>query len=717
MENQITKQPLQVNRSKEYKNECRSLLETINKLQLQIKRSPELYAKEISQILAQFKEHLSQVLINPGFRDEKFLILSQFLSKVAVYYKTDMAFYIDDLIELINHNQDTLNPEVRKKVIFCLLRLRGKNLIEPYKMIIFLMKLFNCKDKDLRKLIYKFILKDIKQINKDSQQVLTNKKIQSFIIDVLKKSKDNISKRAIQIMIELFRKNVWKDEKAINIISQGCFNTNYKIQLLAAYFLIETTQQKLDSDSESEEEFLQKKGKNKSVKPTKAREHRLNKQKKAQLKKQKKKLQNTSANIYPLDHIFNPQDYAERLFNQLKKQDSDKFQIKLALMHLISRLINRHKLMLLQYYTYIQKYLYPNNKDIAKLFAYLAESIHDQIPREELCPLIKHIIDQFISDRCSDLTITMGIRTLYLMIQKHPFLLEKQDVMYLVNYNKYKNRNVTEAARSIINYYQENNPQLLDKKHRGRQWKKMDEEDEENQQLPEIYQQKVCTEIEGAMLLQKEEEEKLNIVHFQPIYYDRVLTDEDFKRIRALQRKKQAEEQQTNSQQKMEVEEVLEDGQDEDYTSISGESDVDDGDDWSDNIKSEISEMEQDSVQDYYSGESESVDENPLGLVNEDDIVKYRQTKSERKQQLREQLENNTKEKWYKGRNKKKSEFQSKTNEEKLKFKPLQMVRQKRLDKSRSEGQLKKKIKKLKSQLGHVRNKKEYKKKVQNSKK
>lgn len=79
-----------------------------------------------------------------------------------------MAFYIDDLIELINHNQDTLNPEVRKKVIFCLLRLRGKNLIEPYKMIIFLMKLFNCKDKDLRKLIYKFILKDIKQINKDS---------------------------------------------------------------------------------------------------------------------------------------------------------------------------------------------------------------------------------------------------------------------------------------------------------------------------------------------------------------------------------------------------------------------------------------------------------------------------------------------------------------------------------------------------------------------
>lgn len=62
---------------------------------------------------------------------------------MAIFYKTDMVFYIEDLMELINSFQNTLHPNLRLKIVLHLLRARGKGLIEPYRMIVFLMKLFN----------------------------------------------------------------------------------------------------------------------------------------------------------------------------------------------------------------------------------------------------------------------------------------------------------------------------------------------------------------------------------------------------------------------------------------------------------------------------------------------------------------------------------------------------------------------------------------------
>lgn len=64
------------------------------------------------------------------------------------------------------------------------------------------------------------------------------------------------------------------------------------------------------------------------------------------------------------------------MFECLKRHESEKFTVKMAMMHVISRLINRHKLILIPFYSYIQKYLLPNGKDITKLFCFLAESIH-----------------------------------------------------------------------------------------------------------------------------------------------------------------------------------------------------------------------------------------------------------------------------------------------------------------------------------------------------
>lgn len=81
-------------------------------------------------------------------------------------------------------------------------------------------------------------------------------------------------------------------------------------------------------------------------------------------------------------------------------------------MGLIGRVIWRHKLILLPFYRSLIKYLEPKQKDVSLVLTALAESIHEIVPDDEIEALIKHIIEHFVNDRCSEFTMTIGLNTL-----------------------------------------------------------------------------------------------------------------------------------------------------------------------------------------------------------------------------------------------------------------------------------------------------------------
>lgn len=62
-------------------------------------------------------------------------------------------------------------------------------------------------------------------------------------------------------MIELFKKQIWNDEKTVNVIAEGCHNENPKICVSACKFFL-TIHQELyqDSDSDGEESEEERKG-------------------------------------------------------------------------------------------------------------------------------------------------------------------------------------------------------------------------------------------------------------------------------------------------------------------------------------------------------------------------------------------------------------------------------------------------------------------------
>jgi protein SDA1 len=50
------------------------------------------------------------------------------------------------------------------------------------------------------------------------------------------------------------------------------------------------------------------------------------------------------------------------------------------MMAVVSRMIGRHKLIIPNYYGFLQKYLKYGNKELTKIFAFLAEATHTSVP-------------------------------------------------------------------------------------------------------------------------------------------------------------------------------------------------------------------------------------------------------------------------------------------------------------------------------------------------
>ena len=120
----------------------------------------------------------------------------------------------------------------------------------------------------------------------------------------------------------------------------------------------------------------------------------------------RKKLRQGRSNIrtdfLPIDTLFDPLSYVEKLFAKLKKSN-DKYEVKLLMLRLVSRLIGRHKLIILPFYPYILRYLTSHSKDkIGEIFAMIIESCHDLIPPEELKPVIEKIISNFVTEYCGN---------------------------------------------------------------------------------------------------------------------------------------------------------------------------------------------------------------------------------------------------------------------------------------------------------------------------
>jgi len=165
--------------------------------------------------------------------------------------------------------------------------------------------------------------------------------------------------------------------------------------------------------------------------------------------------------------INDPQGYAEKVFGALKRSNHS-FEVKIGMMNLISRLVTANKLMIHNFYSFLQKYTQPHQQHITQLLAILAQSIHPLVSPEVVEPIIMHIANTFVADRRPNEVIAIGINTIREICLRSPLVMNETLLKDIVQYKRSKDKGIVMATKSIIAVIRAINPQILPRKERGK---------------------------------------------------------------------------------------------------------------------------------------------------------------------------------------------------------------------------------------------------------
>lgn len=482
------------------KHESNQLPNNLPQLQNCIKRDPESYKDEFLQQYEHTKALLEVRKFDPSAPDKNLEELLMFMAQICHCYKDEMSNFPGELITLLRSHGNVLHPDVRLAICKALILIRNKGLIALTDLIELFFQLSSCQNKHLRSFLRTFLVTDIKTMNAKHRDVRVNSALQKFIFSILYNQASNVStssidhpiasKMALDIVTELYKKNVWDDAKTVNAIANACFSSNSKVMIAAiGFFLGRDEEDEKDENSDSEEDVesvgeSRKKVKearmaNKVNKKTRKRQ-RIEERMEKRAAKRQKKSKTDPFNVKALHMIYDPQKMAEKLLALLSdSKELKRIDVKLMLMNLISRLVGVHQLYLFNFYPLLQRYLEPKQREVTKILTYTAQACHEMVPADVLQPVLRTVVDNFISDRNSTECITVGLNTVREMCSRCPLIMEQDLLLDLVQYQKYKDKNVTMAARSLIQLFRILNPSLLHKRDRGRPKKKSTNDDDD----------------------------------------------------------------------------------------------------------------------------------------------------------------------------------------------------------------------------------------------
>jgi protein SDA1 len=281
------------------------------------------------------------------------------------------------------------------------------------------------------------------------------------------------AKKSLEVMIELYQKNIWNDTKTVNVIAEACLSDVPKLVAPSLHFFLGTNDAKVDEDEDIEVPDLT--GLRHANTVNKKRKSRANTMEKAQAKVRRTERQRNKVehfNFSALHLINDPQGFSEKLFQKLKKVSNKNvfnFELRLEMMNLISRLIGVHKLTLLGFYDFVISYIKPHQKKVTQILAFIAQASHELVPPDALENCIRAIADNFIWSNCAAEVITAGMNALREICTRCPLAMPEELLQSLLDdYKNHKDKGPMTAARALLGLFREFNPSMLKKKDRGK---------------------------------------------------------------------------------------------------------------------------------------------------------------------------------------------------------------------------------------------------------
>nr|CAG4649176.1 EOG090X030C [Scapholeberis mucronata] len=445
-------------------------------LQNLLKRDPASYKDEFMQ---QYRHYHSTRLVfemKPDQYNKDLDDLVMFLAQVAHCFPQDLVEYPQELMDVLQRHPTTLHPDMRKTFCRALILLRNKNLISPTALLTLFFQLFRCQDKELRVFLKNHIITDIKNVNSKAKNIKLNNVLQNFMFGMLKDSNVTAAKMSLDVMIDLYKKNIWNDPKTVNVIATACLSKNAKIMVTALQFFMGSDEKAEDTDSEAEDEkeVIREVGMAARVnKKSRKREKQMDKVKKT-LKKRRNSKKAPVFNFSAIHLVRDPQTFAEQLFKHVEGMN-ERFEVKVMALDVISRLIGIHQLFIFNFYPYLTRFLQPHQRDVTKMLLFAAQSSHELLPPDVLETVVSAIVSNFVTERNSAEVMAVGLNAIREICARCPLVMNAELLRELVEYRTSKQKSVMMASRSILQLYRVVNPELLPRKERGRPTEAMSE--------------------------------------------------------------------------------------------------------------------------------------------------------------------------------------------------------------------------------------------------
>lgn len=439
-------------------------------LQNLIKRDPQSYTEEFQQQYRHYQSNVQIFKLQPDKSNRELGDLVMFLAQIGHCYVQYLSTFPQELTELLLNHHTVLDSDLRMTFCKALILLRNKNLINPTGLLELFFELLRCHDKLLRKTLYTHIVTDIKNINSKHKNNKVNTMLQNFMYTMLRDSNPLAAKISLDVMVELYKRNIWNDAKTVNVITTACFSKVTKILVAGMkFFLGKDENEKKESGSESEDDGPSTR--DLMVRYNTGRKTSKNKKKMEKamkvLKTHKKKTKVEVFNFSAIHLIHDPQDFSEKLLKQLEAS-KERFEVKIMMMELISRLVGIHELFLFNYYPFVQRFLQPHQREVTKILLCAAQASHQLVPPEVIQPVIMTIANNFVTDRNSGEVMTVGINAIKEVAARCPLAITGELLQDLTLYKTHKDKNVMMSARGLIQLFRSLNPQMLLKKDRGR---------------------------------------------------------------------------------------------------------------------------------------------------------------------------------------------------------------------------------------------------------
>lgn len=379
----------------------------------------------------------------------------------------------------MDHNYEQLGKDTRAIVTQALIQLMNRSMVSRFELLPVFFKLFQCQDKSLRQQVFSHIVNDVAKINRGSRDQKVNARLKNFMYKMLKHPHPMVVKKCLDIMIELWRRKVWTDAGPVNAISELAFSRTGKVKAAALRFFLGFNDSNDDTQGASSSNLTGNASmdlknlymQNANLTHVKRRKKRLRAMERAKKRINRMRDGDAGASQYSIAAIhllYDAQAFADRLFSALRKS-TDPFELRLLMMNVCTRLIGTHKLLVLNIYPYIQKYLNHGQQSVTRVLAYLAQASHDMVPPDDIRPTLRAIADNFVSDRSSPEVMAVGINAIREVCARCPLAMTPDLLQDLTQFKKSKFKGVMMAARSLIATFRELAPAMLHRKDRGKE--------------------------------------------------------------------------------------------------------------------------------------------------------------------------------------------------------------------------------------------------------